>query len=71
MTIETVSRITSNGAPYTGKTYQRPGFSAAVVVGDIESFGMQVDALMTFYPDEVREIAEALFQLANWMERNP
>jgi hypothetical protein len=60
--------MTSNGAPYIGKIYKRPGLSATVVVGDIESFGMQVDQRMTFYPDEVREIAAALIELAALME---
>lgn len=71
MTIETSHRTTSNGAPYTGKSYKRPGFYASVVVGDIESFMVQSDDLMTFYPREVREIAAALVALASYMEQKP
>lgn len=66
--IRTVHLTTSNGMPYTGKTYVRPGFSASIVVGDIESFGMLVDNRMTFYPEEVREISSALNELADWMD---
>lgn len=68
MTIETAHQTTSNGTPFTGKFYRRPGFLASVVVGDIESFGMKTDQLMTFYPGEVREIAAALVGLADAME---
>lgn len=67
--IKTVQRTTPNGAPYTGKIYERPGFSATVVVGDVESFGLRADGLMTFYPREVREIAAALVELADWMDQ--
>lgn len=67
-TIRTVHRMTSNGMPYVGKIYERPGFSAAVVVGDIESLGIQADDRMTFHPKEVREITAALSELANWMD---
>jgi hypothetical protein len=45
----------------------RPGFSAWVCVGDPESFTMSVDDRMTFYPNDVREIASALNELADWM----
>lgn len=65
--IQTTERTTSNGNPYTTKHFDRPGFWAGVVVGDIESFGMKVDQLMTFYPGEIREIARALNELADWM----
>jgi len=54
--------------PYTGKIYERPGFSASVVVGDVESFCMLSDEQMTFYPREIREIAAALVRLADMME---
>jgi hypothetical protein len=68
--IETVHRITSNGMPYVGKIYKRHGFSATAIVGDIESFSIQADKLMTFYPVDVREIASALNELANFMENS-
>lgn len=71
MTIETAHQTTSNGTPFTGKFYRRPGFLATAVVGDIESFGMKTDQRMTFYPDEVREIAAALVELADAMESKP
>ncbi len=66
--IKTVQRTTDNGVPYTGKIYERPGFSASVVVGDVESFCMLSDEQMTFYPREIREIAAALVRLADMME---
>lgn len=66
--LDTSHHTTSNGAEWTGKSYERPGFWAGVAVGDIESFGIRVDPLMTFYPKEVREIAMALVDLADWME---
>jgi hypothetical protein len=69
--LKTTHRTTCNGMPYTGKSYERPGFYAAVVVGDIESSLIKVDDLMTFYPREVREIAAALNELADWMEADP
>jgi hypothetical protein len=68
--IETVHRITSNGMPYIGKIYKRHGFSATAIVGDAESFSIQADKLMTFYPVDVREIASALNELANFMENS-
>ena len=70
LTIETRARVTPNGAPYVSKRYARPGFSASVIVGDIESFDIQVDWAMTFYPDDVREMAKAFNVLADEMERN-
>jgi hypothetical protein len=66
--IETVHRVTTNGVPYVGKIYKRHGFSATAIVGDIESFSIQADKLMTFYPVDVREIASVLNELANIME---
>ena len=65
--LETSHHTTANGVPYTGKSYKRPGFWASVVVGDIESFVIEADDLMTFYPDEIREIAAALLALADEM----
>ena len=66
--LKTTQHTTSNGMPYTGKSFELPGFWAGVVVGDIESFWMQVDPLMTFYPKDVRRIARALIDLADWMD---
>lgn len=68
MNLTTSQHTTANGVPYTGKSYWRPGFSASAVVGDIESFMIQADDLMTFYPSEVREMAAALNALADAME---
>jgi hypothetical protein len=68
--IETVHRVTTNGVPYVGKIYRRHGFSATAIVGDAESFSIQSDRLMTFYPIDVREIASALNELANFMENS-
>jgi len=65
--LETSYHTTANGMPYTGKSYRRPGFWASAVVGDIESFVIQADDLMTFYPDDIREIAAALLALADEM----
>lgn len=68
MMLKTDHRTTPNGAQLTSKSYERPGLMAWVVVGDIESFTLRVDELMTFYPSEVREIAAALMELADQME---
>lgn len=65
--IKTVRRETPNGVPYVNKVHERPGFTASAVVGDPESFSIQVDPLMTFCADEVREISIALRLLAQWM----
>lgn len=68
--LNTSHHTTPNGQPYTGKSYKRPGFYASVIVGDPDSFLIQADELMTFYPDEVREISSAISELADWMERD-
>lgn len=68
MQLKTDYRTTPNGAQFTSKSYERPGLMAWVVVGDIESFTLRVDELMTFYPAEVREVAAALAELADHME---
>jgi hypothetical protein len=66
--LKTDYHTTPNGAHFTGKSYERPGFHVGVVVGDPESFFINADGLMTFYPNEVREMAAALAELAGWME---
>lgn len=67
--LQTEQRTTHNGASFTAKSYSVPGLTATVIQGDPESFGLMVDSLMTFYPQEVREIAAALIELADAMEQ--
>jgi hypothetical protein len=68
MELKTDHRTTPNGAQYISRSFERPGLLAWVVVGDIESFTLWVDELMTFYPGDVREIAAALNELADLLE---
>lgn len=68
--VHTTFHTTPNGAPYIAKAYTRPGLSATVIVGDIESFTLMGDPLMAFYPADVREISAALIELVDAMEEH-